>query len=105
MGMISRAIIRSLKRAEKEIRDESGDANQLEKYCEPMPASADVSGIRHEDRPLNIQILKAAGGTIVRFEQYDDTKDQRNSKVYVISDDEEFTESLNKIILLEMMKQ
>lgn len=72
----------------------------------PHPVS--VNEIRSSNRPssdgMNVNIWSATGGHIVEFRKYDEYKDRNSSKMYIISADQNFSESLTKIISMEMMR-
>ena len=53
---------------------------------------------------LNIQVKSAIGGKIVIFRSYDDRNDRNVYSTYLISDSENFQESLGKIITMESLK-
>lgn len=100
MGWISRAIVRSIKRAEREIRDEREENEITCSSSRPLrEADLDEYG-----QPLNINIVSVRGGRIVRFSHYDRKTDRSDQTTYIISDEEEFTESLTKLIVMETMK-
>lgn len=53
---------------------------------------------------MNIKIWGATGGHIVEFRRYDIQKDRNDNRMYIISADQNFSESLTKIISLEMYR-
>jgi len=55
-------------------------------------------------RPLNITVYNAHGGKIVTFRSYDRSNDRSNEATYIIHPDEEFSESLGKLIAIEEIK-
>jgi hypothetical protein len=56
------------------------------------------------DGGLNIQVKSAHGGKIVIFRNYDERNDRNVYTTYLIHDNENFEQSLGKIITLESMK-
>ena len=56
------------------------------------------------DGGLNIQVKTAHGGKIVVFRTYDDRNDRTLYTTYLIHDNENFEQSLGKIITMESMK-
>ena len=67
----------------------------------------DVCGDNGMDLPeggLNIQVKGAIGGKIVIFRSYDERNDRNCYSTYLIPDDENFQESLGKIITMESLK-
>ena len=56
------------------------------------------------DGGLSIQVKSAIGGKVVIFRQYDQRKDQNSYTTYIITNDENFSESLGKIITTESLK-
>ena len=53
---------------------------------------------------MNIRIFGATGGTIVEFRRYDRIKDRHDTKMYVISGEQNFSEELAKVVSLEMIR-
>ena len=53
---------------------------------------------------MNIRVWSATGGHIVEFRKYDIQKDRNDNKMYIIPADQNFSESLTKIISLEMLR-
>ena len=53
---------------------------------------------------MNIKIWGATGGHIVEFRKYDIHKERNDNRMYIISADQNFSESLTKIISLEMYR-
>lgn len=57
-----------------------------------------------QDGGLNIQVWKAIGGRIVTFSKYDSKLDRSNRTTYIITDDENFEQSLTRIMTLESLR-
>ena len=55
-------------------------------------------------KEMQISIYKATGGHIVKFPRWDHTRDEDQSSVYIITEEEDFTECLSKLITAERMK-
>ena len=53
---------------------------------------------------MNIKVWTATGGHIVEFRRYDHKIDRHDNRMYIISADQNFSESLTKIISLEMYR-
>lgn len=53
---------------------------------------------------LNIRVKSAHGGKIIIFQTYDDRNDRHLYTTYLIHDNENFEQSLGKIITMESMK-
>ena len=53
---------------------------------------------------MNIKVWGATGGHIVEFRRYDHKTDRHDNRMYIISADQNFSESLTKIITLEMYR-
>ncbi len=72
----------------------------------PYPVA--VNEIRPSNRPgsdgMNINVWAATGGHIVEFRKYDEYKDRNSCKMYIIGADQNFSESLSKIVTMEMMR-
>lgn len=61
-----------------------------------------------DDKPQTegtmITVWGATGGNIVEFRRYDYKTDRTQNKLYIIPSDSDFSESLAKIITLEMLR-
>lgn len=57
-----------------------------------------------QDGGLNIQVWKAIGGRIVTFTRYDHKTDRNTRTTYIIHDDENFEQSLTRIMTLESLR-
>ena len=64
----------------------------------------DADGIDLPEGGLNIQVKGAIGGKIVIFRTYDERNDRNCYSTYLIPDNENFQESLGKIITMESLK-
>lgn len=74
---------------------------------EPTPVERVGSVSSHEiesDEGLNIVVRTAIGGRIVSFRHYDKTRDRTFWKTYIIPEDQDFEQSLGKIITLESLR-
>jgi hypothetical protein len=54
--------------------------------------------------PLRFNVYNARGGKIVEVKNYDSIRDRSNSTTYIITDQQDFTEELAKIISMESLK-
>jgi hypothetical protein len=54
--------------------------------------------------PIRINVFNARGGKIVEVRTYDNTRDRNNGVTYIITDQQDFTEELGKIISMESLK-
>jgi hypothetical protein len=104
MGWIARSWLRALKRAEAELQAENRKFNEDEDQINVSSRPQRIREVDQFGEPLNVQITKASGGKIVRFTKYDRHTDRHHDTIYVISNDEDFTESMTKLINMEMMK-
>ena len=53
---------------------------------------------------ITFKVYGASGGKIVETARYDDKRDNESFSRYVISEDDDLTESLSKIVTLEYLK-
>lgn len=53
---------------------------------------------------LNIRLYKANGGRIVSFNVYDQKTDRHKQNTYIITDEQDFTHELAKIITMESLR-
>jgi|APSaa5957512576_1039674.scaffolds.fasta_scaffold03833_14 hypothetical protein len=57
-----------------------------------------------EAEGMNITITGATGGKIVEFRKYNKQTDRSNYELYIINEEENFTESFSKIVSMEMLR-
>jgi hypothetical protein len=84
-------------------------------YCdesEPMPSTGSTKArpsqaLESEDWEdgLRITIKKMIGGSVVSFRTYNRRTDRSKSRHYIITDEQDFTTELGKIITMESMRQ
>ena len=53
---------------------------------------------------FNLRVYKASGGTVIETSVYDRHKDRHHNGLYVITDDKDLGEELNKIITMENLR-
>lgn len=106
MGWIARTVMRSLKRAEAEIQIENRDVRNAMIGTDAPECAVKEAGVGDVfNNPVRIEIVTATGGKIIRFSKYDRHHDRNNEATYVIPQEDDFTESMTKLINLELMKQ
>jgi hypothetical protein len=54
---------------------------------------------------FNFTVYNANGGKIVEVKNYDESKDRWIRSLHIITSDEDFGESIGKIVFLEMLKR
>jgi len=68
----------------------------------PARLSADHGGL---DSPaIRFKMYKASGGTIIETQTYDERKDRHINGLYVITNDKNIGEEINKILTMESLK-
>ena len=74
----------------------------------PYPSDRPVAIREIETGPstdgMNIKVWPATGGHIIEFRRYDHKTDRNDNKMYIIGAEQNFSESLTKIITLEMYR-
>ena len=53
---------------------------------------------------FNLRVYKASGGTVIETNLYDRHKDRHHNGLYVITDDKDLGNELNKIITMENLR-
>jgi hypothetical protein len=53
---------------------------------------------------FNLRVYKASGGTVIETSVYDRHKDRHHNGLYVITDDKDLGDELNKIITMENLR-
>jgi hypothetical protein len=69
----------------------------------PVQAEPELRDYNHDNR-INFSIYNASGGKVIEASRYDTIKDRRRNNLYVIHENEDFTESLGKIITMESLR-
>lgn len=79
---------------------------------QPVPSNKAIRGLTLSTRPpdegddsFNFTVYNANGGKIVEVKNYDQSKDRWNRSLHIITSDEDFGESIGKIVFLEMLKR
>jgi hypothetical protein len=57
-----------------------------------------------ESAGFNLRVYKASGGTVIETSIYDRHKDRHHNGLYVITDDKDLGQELNKIITMENLR-
>jgi hypothetical protein len=69
-----------------------------------MTAGNKVRSNYEDDGAINFRIYSANGGKIVEAMSYDQRMGREKTNLYIISDDDDFNDSLSKIITLEYIR-
>jgi hypothetical protein len=67
-------------------------------------SSAQLSTNRMDSSGFNLRVYKASGGTVIETSVYDRHKDRHHNGLYVITDDKNLGDELNKIITMENLR-
>ena len=70
-----------------------------EQLCDDSP-----SGIELPD-PINFKVQAVSGGTIVESRWYDHKKDESRVKLHIITQEENLSESIGKIVTMELLQK
>ena len=74
-----------------------------EDECIKVP-SAQLSTNRMDSSGFNLRVYKASGGTVIETNVYDRHKDRHHNGLYVVTDDKNLGDELNKIITMENLR-
>jgi len=55
--------------------------------------------------PIEFRVQRVEGGSVVETSWYDDRQDENIKKLHIITDDQEFTTSIAKIVTMELLKR
>jgi hypothetical protein len=56
-------------------------------------------------KTISFRLWFAAGGKVVQTQRYDSRKDENQSSLYIITDEQNFGEEIDKILTLEALRQ
>ena len=62
------------------------------------------SGIDLHD-PITFRVQAVSGGTVVETRWYDHKKDENRTKLHIITQDENLSESIGKIVTMELLQK
>lgn len=79
------------------------DSDSLEHAKGTLIATRDVDGLDYE-RALNFRVWFANGGRVIQTNRYDRVKDRNFTGLYVIGNDQDLGEEINKIITMEGLR-
>ena len=55
--------------------------------------------------PINFRVQTVSGGTVVESRWYDHKKDEHRIKLHIITPDESLSESIGKIVTMELLQK
>jgi hypothetical protein len=82
----------------KKIRTALGRASIQEDIC------VSDNNIELPD-PINFRVQTVSGGTVVESRWYDYKKDEERVKLHIITQDESLSESIGKIVTMELLQK
>jgi hypothetical protein len=79
-----------------------------EQDCYATPMAISKSGNRI-DSPrggrMSFNVYKAQGGHVIEFTTYDERTDNHSHSLHLINDNDDFSETLGKIVFMETLKR
>ncbi len=75
-----------------------------EKELMPSVIGREQMGIDQPDRAIRFTVYYANGGRVVELHKYDRKTDRSHQNLYVITEDKNFGEELDKIITMESLR-
>jgi hypothetical protein len=70
-----------------------------DELCDDSPSGIDLPD------PINFKVQAVSGGTIVESRWYDHKKDENRIKLHIITQDENLSESIGKIVTMELLQK
>jgi hypothetical protein len=67
--------------------------------CDDSPSNIDLPD------PINFKVQAVSGGTIVESRWYDHKKDENRVKLHIITQEENLSESIGKIVTMELLQK
>jgi|694.fasta_scaffold08523_10 hypothetical protein len=64
--------------------------------------SVEPAGLQSEG--MKFQLYRAAGGYVIETTTYDRHKDRRNTKMHIVTDDQDLGDQLGKIVTMEALR-
>jgi len=70
-----------------------------DEICDDSPSEIDLPD------PINFKVQAVSGGTIVESRWYDHKKDENRVKLHIITQEENLSESIGKIVTMELLQK
>ena len=70
-----------------------------DELCDDSPNSIDLPD------PITFKVQAVSGGTVVESKWYDHKKDEQRVKLHIITQDENLSESIGKIVTMELLQK
>jgi hypothetical protein len=70
-----------------------------EQLCDDDPSNIELPD------PINFKVQAVSGGTIVESRWYDHKKDESRVKLHIITQEENLSESIGKIVTMELLQK
>ena len=86
----------------KEDGSRGKNGNTLAEYPQSMKLRAEPE--RFSTHGMTFTIYAANGGHVVEFRSYDSSTDRSVSSMHVIPEDQEFSDTISKIVTLECLR-
>ena len=78
---------------------------QEELVLESDKIGSTLSTREHDwEEPMRFSLTKANGGYIINCRKFDRKTDRQEGNVYILTDDQDITEEIGKIVSMEMLK-
>jgi hypothetical protein len=66
--------------------------------------TCDTSGIDLPD-PIRFRVQQVSGGTVIETKWYDPKKDEERVKLHIVTPEENLSESIGKIVTMELLQK
>jgi hypothetical protein len=70
-----------------------------QELCDDSPSGIDLPD------PIRFKVQQVSGGTIVESRWYDYKKDEERVKLHIVTPDENLSESIGKIVTMELLQK
>ena len=70
-----------------------------DELCDDSPSGIDLPD------PINFKVQAVSGGTIVESRWYDHKKDESRVKLHIITQEENLSDSIGKIVTMELLQK
>jgi hypothetical protein len=72
--------------------------------------NASAIGLRNSEsftsqNPIHFTVYKASGGHVVEFRHYDQKSDRHSGGLYIITDRDNFSDELGKLVMMECLSR
>jgi hypothetical protein len=88
----------------RELREDSISIGRLRNKYDIVSIN-DIEGGIDLNNPITFRVQAVEGGTLIETRWYDPKRDENERKLHIVTSDENLSESIGKIVTMELLKK